>query len=53
MFWLSSYVTSHHLAMVLKTSAKGQYHNTIYAITLNPICVPQVVSKILKDTDKG
>jgi hypothetical protein len=45
LFWLSSNVASHHLAVVPQSSAKDQFYTKIYYITLNPSCISQRVSK--------
>ncbi len=49
MFWLSSYVASHHLAVVPQSGKKDQFYCTVYYITLNSSCEAQVVSKNLKN----
>jgi len=49
MFWLSSYVASHHLAVVPQSGEKDQFYCTVYYITLNSSCEAQVVSKNLKN----
>ncbi len=46
LFWLSSYVTSHHLAMMPQSGAKDHFYSTVYYRTLNPICEAQRVPKI-------
>jgi hypothetical protein len=48
LFWLSSYVASHHLAAVPQSVAKGQFYCTVYNITLNSNCDAQGVSKIFE-----
>jgi hypothetical protein len=50
LFWLSRYVTSHHLAVAPQSGAKDQFYCTIYNITLNSNCEGQGVSKNLKKT---
>jgi hypothetical protein len=45
LFWLSSYVASHHLAVALQTVAKGKVYCTVYSITLNSNCEAQGMSK--------
>jgi hypothetical protein len=49
LFWLSSYVASHYLAMVPQSSAKCQFYSTVYYIALNSNCEAQRVSKNLKN----
>jgi hypothetical protein len=48
LFWLSSYVTSHHLAVVPQSGAKDQLYCTVYYITLNSKFEAQGLSKNLK-----
>ncbi len=48
LFWLSSYVASHHLAVSPQSGAKDQFYFTVYNITLNSNCEAQWVSKKLK-----
>jgi hypothetical protein len=48
LFCLSSYVSSHHLAVAPKSGAKDQFYCTVYCITLNSNCEAQRVSKNLK-----
>jgi hypothetical protein len=48
LFWLSSYIGSHHLAVVPQSGAKDQFYYTVYYKTLNSNCEAQGVSKILK-----
>jgi hypothetical protein len=48
LFWLSSYVTSHHLAVAPLLGAKDQFYCTIYYITLNSNCEAWGVFKNLK-----
>ncbi len=45
LFWFSSYVGSHHLAVAPQSSAKDEFYSTLYYITLNPNCVSQRVPK--------
>jgi hypothetical protein len=45
LFWLSSYVASHGLAVAAQSGAKEQYYCTIYYITLNSTCEAQRASK--------
>jgi len=45
LFWLSSYVTSHHLAVAPQSGAKDQFYNSAYYITLNQTSVDQKASK--------
>jgi hypothetical protein len=45
LFWLSSYVTSHHLAVVPQSGAKDQFYCSVGNITLNSHCEAQGVSK--------
>jgi len=48
LFWLTSYVASHHLAVVPQSGAKEQFYCTVYYITLNSNCEAQKASKNLK-----
>jgi hypothetical protein len=48
LLWLSSYVTSHYLAVVPQSGAKEQFYCTIYYIALNSTCEDQRASKNLK-----
>ncbi len=48
LFWLRSYVASHHLAVFPQSGAKDQFYCTVYYITLNSTCKAQGVSKNLK-----
>jgi hypothetical protein len=48
LFWLSSYVASHHLAMAQQSTAKDQFYCTVYYVTLNSNLDAQGVSIILK-----
>jgi hypothetical protein len=48
LFWLSSYVTSHYLAVVPQSGAKEQFLNTVCYITLISNCEAQRSSKDLK-----
>jgi hypothetical protein len=48
LFWLSSYVASHHLGVVPQASAKFQLYCTVYNIPLNLNCKAQRVSTKLK-----
>jgi hypothetical protein len=52
MFWLSSYVASHHLDVVPQSGAKCQFYCTVYCITLNSNCEAQIASKNLKEMYK-
>jgi hypothetical protein len=49
LFWLRSYVTSHHLVALPQSSAKHQFYSAVCYITLLPICVAQRISKNLKN----
>jgi hypothetical protein len=49
LFWLSSYVAGHHLAVAPQYSAKDQMYCTAYYITLNSYCEAQRASKNLKN----
>jgi hypothetical protein len=35
MFWLSSYITSHHIAVGSQSGSKDQFNCTVYCLTLN------------------
>jgi hypothetical protein len=48
---LSSYVASHHLAVVPQSGAKDEFYCTVYCITLNSNCEAQRVFKILKNIE--
>jgi hypothetical protein len=48
MFWLSSYVASHCLAMAPQSGPKGNFYCTVYYITLNLNCEAQIACKNLK-----
>jgi hypothetical protein len=48
LFWLSSYVASHPLAVASQSGAKDQFYCTVYYITLNSKHEAQGMSKILK-----
>jgi hypothetical protein len=48
MFWLSSYVAGHHLAVAPQSGEKDQFYGTVYCITLNSNCEAQGVFKNLK-----
>ncbi len=48
LFWLSSYVGSHCLAVVAQSGAKHIFNCTVYYITLNSNCEAQRASKNLK-----
>jgi hypothetical protein len=48
LFWLSSYVTSHYLAMLPQSGAKDQFYCIVNEITLNSNCEALGVSKIKK-----
>jgi hypothetical protein len=52
LFWLSSYVTSHCLAVVPQSGAKQNVYCTFYYITLNSNCEAQRASKNLKKLQK-
>jgi hypothetical protein len=52
LFWLSSYVASHHLAVAPQSGAKGQFYCTVYYRTLNSIGEAQAVSKNLNKFKK-
>jgi hypothetical protein len=49
---LSSYVARHHLAVAPQSSAKDQFYTSVYNITLNTICVIQIVSKNRKNIEE-
>jgi len=48
LFWLSSYVTSHSLAVAPRSGAKPKFYCTVNYITLNSNCEAQRAPKILK-----
>jgi hypothetical protein len=48
LFWLSSYVASHCLAVSPQSGAKQIFHCTVYYITLNSNWEAQRASKNLK-----
>ncbi len=48
LFWLSSYVASHHSVVAPKSSAKDQFYFSVYYLTLNSNCEVQRASKNLK-----
>jgi len=48
LFWLSSYVTSHYLAVVPQSGAKEKLYCSVYYITLNSHCEAQEHLKIWK-----
>jgi hypothetical protein len=48
LFWLSSYVTSHYLAVAPQSGAKQNSYCTVYYITLDPSCEARRASKNLK-----
>jgi hypothetical protein len=48
---LSSYVASHHLAVVPQSGAKDEFYCTVYYIILNSNCEDQRVSKNLKNIE--
>jgi hypothetical protein len=48
LFWLSSYVASHYLAVVPQSGAKEHIFCSVYNITSNSNCEAQKVSKNLK-----
>jgi hypothetical protein len=48
MFWLSSYVASHCLAVVPQSGAKQIFYCTVYYITLNQNCEARRAYKNLK-----
>jgi hypothetical protein len=52
LFWLISYVVSHHLAVAQQSSAKDQFYFTVYYITLNSNCAAQGVSKNFEKMEK-
>jgi hypothetical protein len=52
LFWLSSYATSHHLALAPQSGAKDQFYFAVYYITLNSNCEAQGVSKNLENQSK-
>jgi hypothetical protein len=52
LFWLSSYVTSHHLVVVPQSGAKDKFYCTVYYITSNSYCEAQSVSENLKKLQK-
>jgi hypothetical protein len=41
LFWLSSYVASHHLAVAPQSGAKDQFYCAVYSKTLNSNCEAQ------------
>jgi hypothetical protein len=41
LFWLSSYVASHHLSMAPQSSAKDLSYFTVHCTTLNSNCEAQ------------
>jgi hypothetical protein len=45
LFWLSSYVTSHCLAVAAQSGAKEKNYSTVYYITLNSNCEARRASK--------
>jgi len=47
LFWLSSYVARHHLAVVPQSGAKDLFYCTVYYITLVSNCESQRASKNL------
>jgi hypothetical protein len=47
LFWLSSYVASHCLAVVLQSSAKQYFYFNVYYIILNSNCEAQRAFKEL------
>jgi hypothetical protein len=51
LFWLSSYVASHHLAVAPQSGAKDQIYWTAYHISLNSNCEAKRVSKNLKNVE--
>jgi hypothetical protein len=48
LFWMSSYVASHCLAVVPLSGAKENFYCTVYYITLNSNFEAQSISKNLK-----
>jgi hypothetical protein len=48
LFWLSSYVASHCMAVAPLSGAKQIFYCIVYYITLNSNCDAQRASKILK-----
>jgi hypothetical protein len=47
LFWFSSYVASHHLAVTPQSGAKDKFCYAVYNITLNSNCEAQRISKNL------
>jgi hypothetical protein len=43
LFWLISYVTSHHLFVVPQSGAKDQFYGTVYYVALNSNCDAQSI----------
>jgi hypothetical protein len=50
LFWLSSYVTSHCLAVVPQSDAKENFYCTVYYITLNLKRASENLKKIVEDS---
>ncbi len=48
LFWLSSYVTDHWLAVAPQSGAKQNFYCTVYYIILNSNCEAQRASKNLE-----
>jgi hypothetical protein len=48
LFWFSSYVHRHHLALVLQSSAKDQFYSSVYYKIFNSIFVVQRSAKNFK-----
>ncbi len=49
LFSLSSYVDSHHIALVPQSSAYDQFNCTFYYVTLNSNCEAQRIPKFFKE----
>ncbi len=49
LLWLSSYIASHHLAVVLQFGSKDTFQQTIYYVTLKSNCEALRVSKNLEE----
>jgi hypothetical protein len=50
LFWLSYYVASHPLGVVLQSGEKDQFYCSVYYITLYSNCEAEIVSKNVKKT---
>jgi hypothetical protein len=48
LFWLSSYVASHHIGVASQSGAKEELYYTVYYITLNSNHEARGVSKMLR-----